>query len=288
MSWYSEKIKTNPAYMFIGRVNAVDMLYPPFACAIIKLFAKARSEGLMICLYETYRSQERQLELFNKGATKLKKNGMHHFGVAADLVFLNTNGNPSWDGKYNWARMGYIGQNLGLEWGGSWVDFRDMPHFQFIPATVSKQAKIVAENYPSYASSINNDARALIQLYNQAKAENFSHISIARIHSYFGTPIVPLTPPAPVFIRDLLEGMSGPDVILLQKILNADPDTRIAVQGAGFPGHESDYFGGLTKKAVQKFQTKYGIIVSTSPAYGRVGPRTRAKLEQLRVSFPII
>ncbi|MEK7074219.1 MAG: hypothetical protein AAB968_00470, partial [Patescibacteria group bacterium] len=76
MSWYSEKIKINSAYAIVRRINALDILYPPFACLIIKLFAKARSEKLSVCIYETYRSQERQRELFNKGATKLKKNGM--------------------------------------------------------------------------------------------------------------------------------------------------------------------------------------------------------------------
>lgn len=279
MSWYSDKIKINPAYILTQRVNTPDILYPPFGCSLIKLFATARSEGLLICIYETYRSQERQLELFNKGATKLKKNGMHHFGIATDLIFLDPHGNPSWDAKYNWARMGKIGQSFGLVWGGSWSDFVDKPHFQLIPATVSAQARIIAEHYPSYAPSIDTDFPALIQLYNQAKANNFSAASIASILSFSGTPVVP--PQPPLFTRDLFEGISGQDVLLLQKILNADPDTQIASQGVGSPGHESDYFGGLTKKAVQKFQMKYGIASPDNSAYGTVGPRTRAKLQEL-------
>ena len=229
MSWYSEKIKINSAYAIVRRINALDILYPPFACLIIKLFAKARSEKLSVCIYETYRSQERQRELFNKGATKLKKNGMHHFGIAADFVFLDIDGNPSWDGKYNWARMGKIGQSLGLEWGGSWIDFVDKPHFQLIPAIASAQAEIIKEEYPAYALSIDTDFRKLLQLYDQAKANNFSMTSIASILSFSGTLVAPPILTAPVFTRDLLEGMSGSDIVFLQKILNSDPNTRIAL-----------------------------------------------------------
>ena len=82
------------------------------------------------------------------------------------------------------------------------------------------------------------------------------------------------------FVRYLSLGSTGDDVILLQKILNSDPNTMIASQGPGSPGNETNYFGALTKKAVQKFQTKYGIADSNNPAYGAVGPRTRAKLQE--------
>lgn len=51
------------------------------------------------------------------------------------------------------------------------------------------------------------------------------------------------------------------------------------------------YFGPLTLKAVQRFQTKYGIVSSGSPSttgYGRVGPRTRAKLNELNTSTTVV
>lgn len=90
-----------------------------------------------------------------------------------------------------------------------------------------------------------------------------------------------------LFVRYLSVGSVGEDVMLLQKILNADLDTRVASQGPGSPGKETDYFGGLTRKAVQKFQTKYGIADSSNPAYGAVGPRTRAKLQELVDTLPL-
>jgi peptidoglycan hydrolase-like protein with peptidoglycan-binding domain len=89
------------------------------------------------------------------------------------------------------------------------------------------------------------------------------------------------TPPPIRFSRNLAEGMDGVDVKILQKILNADPATRIASSGVGSPGKESNHFGSLTKKAVQKFQTKYGIASAGSQGFGLVGPLTRKKLEEV-------
>ncbi|HEV3245287.1 MAG TPA: FG-GAP-like repeat-containing protein [Candidatus Paceibacterota bacterium] len=79
-------------------------------------------------------------------------------------------------------------------------------------------------------------------------------------------------------------GSMNAQVPILQKMLNSDPGTVIAISGAGSPGEETSYFGTLTQVAVQKFQTKYGVVSSGTPAttgYGAVGPRTRAKLNAL-------
>jgi peptidoglycan hydrolase-like protein with peptidoglycan-binding domain len=76
--------------------------------------------------------------------------------------------------------------------------------------------------------------------------------------------------------------MSSPDVKRLQQLLNSDPDTRVAVNGVGSPGNETNYFGALTEVAVQKFQLKYGVVASPNdPGYGYVGPKTGAKLAEV-------
>jgi hypothetical protein len=50
-----------------------------------------------------------------------------------------------------------------------------------------------------------------------------------------------------------------------------------------FPSNtdSTGYFGSITKVAVQKFQTKYGIASAGDAGFGRVGPKTRAKLNAL-------
>ncbi len=96
-------------------------------------------------------------------------------------------------------------------------------------------------------------------------------------------PAIPATPPTvtTVFIRLLSKGTVGDDVKNLQKILNKDPETKIASEGVGSPGNEGTTYGSLTEKAVQKFQVKYGIANPGDSGYGTVGPKTRTKLNEL-------
>ena len=41
------------------------------------------------------------------------------------------------------------------------------------------------------------------------------------------------------------------------------------------------FFGAITKKAVQDFQVRYNIANALNPSFGRVGPKTRAKLNEI-------
>src|SRR3989344_1224054 len=85
--------------------------------------------------------------------------------------------------------------------------------------------------------------------------------------------------------RALTLGSVGEDVRTLQMMLNADASTQIAASGVGSPGNETTRFGALTKRAVQKFQEKYGLSKRGAAAYGFVGPTNRAKLNEL---FPLL
>lgn len=84
-----------------------------------------------------------------------------------------------------------------------------------------------------------------------------------------------------VFTQSLTKGSRSPQVLALQRILNSDPDTLIALTGAGSPGNETTLIGPLTIKAVKKFQLKYKIAKEGDYGYGFVGPRTRAKLNEI-------
>lgn len=90
--------------------------------------------------------------------------------------------------------------------------------------------------------------------------------------------------------RDLKVGVKGEDVRELQTLLNADPLTKIANDGPGSPGEETDYFGFLTKAAVIRFQEKYRSEVLTPAGLfsgsGFVGSLTRAKLSKLTGGQP--
>jgi len=56
--------------------------------------------------------------------------------------------------------------------------------------------------------------------------------------------------------RNLYFGLSGTDVLLLQKTLNLDTDTMVSANGAGSRGNETTYFGKATENAVKRFQNK--------------------------------
>lgn len=89
------------------------------------------------------------------------------------------------------------------------------------------------------------------------------------------------------FQRSLGLGMRGNDVREMQKVLNSDTETLIAVAGAGSPGNETDYFGPRTMRALVKFQEKYAreVLTPAGLAHGNgyVGLYTRTKLNALSV-----
>ena len=102
------------------------------------LLEACKKQGLNISISETYRSVERQDYLYAQGRTRpgtivtnAKGSNMssyHQWRLAFD-VFQNIKG-AEYD-KNVLARVGAIGESLGLEWGGSWSKFSDTPHFQY-------------------------------------------------------------------------------------------------------------------------------------------------------------
>lgn len=86
---------------------------------------------------------------------------------------------------------------------------------------------------------------------------------------------------AAAIVRALRVGSTGSDVRTVQQILNASADTRVAASGVGSPGRESTTFGPATLAAIKKFQVKHGIAKPGALGYGSVGPKTRAKLNEL-------
>jgi hypothetical protein len=87
------------------------------------------------------------------------------------------------------------------------------------------------------------------------------------------------------FENDLKLGMTHPDVLGLQEILNSDNRTVVSLDGFGSAGNETDYFGEKTKQAVINFQELYAReILTPNNLYagtGFVGPSTRNKLNAI-------
>ncbi|MDD2807651.1 MAG: peptidoglycan-binding domain-containing protein [Patescibacteria group bacterium] len=90
---------------------------------------------------------------------------------------------------------------------------------------------------------------------------------------------------APVASSNLLTlnlklGDTNSQVKILQQLLNKS-GFIIAKSGPGAVGNETEYFGSLTRAAVQRFQCEKNIVCQGSEAttgYGQTGPQTRTAL----------
>lgn len=111
-------------------------------------------------------------------------------------------------------------------------------------------------------------------------------LTLAKLEEVYGAGAPSVSTPTPTptptgsgsvgtaFARNLSRGMSGDDVTALQTYLAADP--------AFYPeGMVTGYYGPATQRAVGRFQEKYGIAAPGDSGYGRFGPKTRAKLNEL-------
>ena len=88
------------------------------------------------------------------------------------------------------------------------------------------------------------------------------------------TPVI--TTPTFIFTKVLKYLVTNTDVKELQKFLNTH-GYQIAATGAGSPGHETNFFGSLTKKAVIKFQLANKLVGD-----GIIGPKTNAVLNSMK------
>ena len=94
-------------------------------------------------------------------------------------------------------------------------------------------------------------------------------LTLAKLNEVFGSGTA-----TSALARTLSRGATGDDVRALQTFLASD--------SALYPeGTVSGYYGPATTRAVGRFQEKHGIAGPGDSGYGRVGPKTRAKLNEL-------
>jgi len=109
------------------------------------LLRKCKEQGIGIQITETYRSQERQNELYAQGRTIQGKivtwtlNSLHKTRKAFDFVPI-VNGKANWNDLILFKRVGEIGKSIGLTWGGDWKT-PDRPHFQYDGGTIKMEDK---------------------------------------------------------------------------------------------------------------------------------------------------
>lgn len=120
----------------INSRNIAD-LHPRVQNLARKFIQECEEHGIKLLVTSTYRDAESQNALYAQGRTvpgKIVTNAkagqsFHNWRVAFDVVPL-VNGKAVWNDDVLWHKIGAIGIECGLEWGGNWK-FKDTPHFQY-------------------------------------------------------------------------------------------------------------------------------------------------------------
>jgi hypothetical protein len=133
--FYLQKLMLQPKFNSIDANSDRALLFPGFNAKIETCIAryKASHPGQDVTFTETYRSNALQLKHFNNHASKIRANGMHHYGIAGDSIFV-IGGKKTYKGDVVGLRKIY--QDNGLFILGMW----DALHVQFLP--VGEQATL--------------------------------------------------------------------------------------------------------------------------------------------------
>jgi|WetSurMetagenome_2_1015567.scaffolds.fasta_scaffold40006_2 hypothetical protein len=134
---YAENIVNSDLFDSAKPIKDANLLLPEFYNILIFCFNEYQKKypSQKVYITETYRSNILQQNYFKQGKSKIRNNGMHHFGIAADVAFL-INDKLSYKGDYNYLRRLFKENRLTvLDW--------ELGHVQFIP--VSEQSTLREE-----------------------------------------------------------------------------------------------------------------------------------------------
>jgi len=107
-NFYTDTIMHDPRFNSLQPVSDMALLDPVMRGLVKQIMTDAATAGIKLMAFETYRSQARQTKLFAQGATQLKTVGVHHYGLACDLV-KDVSGSPSWKGDFSF--LGKLAKN---------------------------------------------------------------------------------------------------------------------------------------------------------------------------------
>ncbi len=114
-------------------ITDVNALHPYFRDKINQLITICKEKDIELAFVETYRTHAKQAEYKGMGR-KYTRSGAgkskHQYGFAADLVPI-VNDTAVWHNNVLWRKIGTIGEQLGLRWGGRWRHPFDPGHFEW-------------------------------------------------------------------------------------------------------------------------------------------------------------
>jgi peptidoglycan LD-endopeptidase CwlK len=119
-------------------MSNLNLLKPKVKSLALELQKKSKAAGIDIIFTCTLRTKVEQDNLYARGRTMPGKivtqarggESMHNYGVAFDICPV-IHGKAIWNDATLFNKVGKIGKEIGLTWGGDFARFVDKPHFQF-------------------------------------------------------------------------------------------------------------------------------------------------------------
>lgn len=151
-NFYTDVIKQDHRFGSTDVINDLALLEPTFRGRILNFISYASARGHSVRVAETYRSQARQTQLWEKKLTELKTVGVHGFGLAADLaIYVNGKYDPNGQDYMFFVEAAKQADELsGINWGEPCAEhgFKDYDHLQGVPLAL-QPALFAGTWYPS-------------------------------------------------------------------------------------------------------------------------------------------
>lgn len=254
-----------------SEVADTKLLMPEVAEKAQQLVRECEKQGLKIRVTSTVRTIARQDALYAQGrtapgniVTQVKGSAMgsyHQWGLAFDIC-INDGGDAYDTAKL--TKAGKIGEKLGLEWGGSWTGFVDMPHFQLTYGYTTNDLKKAYELYKSTGSATGSSTVNV----NNAEVRSREKI-VAYAMQFLGNPYVwggtSLTNGCDCsgFCLSVYAhfGVTLPRTSTMQKNASTPVDINDVQPGdlVFYPGHVAMYIGD--GKIIHAKGDEYGICI---------------------------
>lgn len=144
--------------------NKIDLAHPELRDELESLIEDINENILTgsakVRITHSLRTWKEQDDLYEQGRSKPGKkvtnarggDSFHNYGLAVDICLIINGVQASWDVKKDWdtdkqsdwMEVVKAFKDKGWKWGGDWVKFKDMPHFE---KTFNKTVKELKAKY---------------------------------------------------------------------------------------------------------------------------------------------
>jgi D-alanyl-D-alanine carboxypeptidase. len=114
-------------------INDLQALHPYFRDKVQELIQICKAKGIELAVVETFRTHAKQNEYKTMGKKFTRSAGgssKHQYGLAIDVVPM-VKDSAEWHNLQLWKKIGAVGEQLGLRWGGRWKNPYDPGHFEW-------------------------------------------------------------------------------------------------------------------------------------------------------------